>query len=58
MPTEIANAEAARAEIIKCFSANVLEQEFFKRVLAPRPWSLLMSAGGVSLEPDALWFEA
>jgi len=59
-PTEIAKAEAAGAEIIKCFPANVLGPGFFKSVLAPRPWSLLMPTGGVSLEPDALsrWFEA
>jgi 2-dehydro-3-deoxyphosphogluconate aldolase/(4S)-4-hydroxy-2-oxoglutarate aldolase len=59
-PTEIANAETAGAEIIKCFPANVLGPGFFKSVLAPRPWSLLMPTGGVSLEPDALarWFEA
>jgi 2-dehydro-3-deoxyphosphogluconate aldolase/(4S)-4-hydroxy-2-oxoglutarate aldolase len=48
------------AEIIKCFPANVLGPGFFKSTLAPRPWSLLMPTGGVSLEPDSLsrWFEA
>lgn len=58
--TEIANAEALGAEIVKIFPGNTLGPPFVKAILGPSPWTSIMPTGGVSPQRDNLkaWFDA
>jgi 2-dehydro-3-deoxyphosphogluconate aldolase/(4S)-4-hydroxy-2-oxoglutarate aldolase len=60
-PSEISNAEAAGAEVVKVHPASTLGgPAFVKAVLAPMPWSKLMASGGVepTRENIEAWFKA
>lgn len=58
--TEIKEAEASGAEIVKLFPGGVYGPEFIKAVLGPSPHSRIMPTGGVKLEYENLksWFDA
>jgi 2-dehydro-3-deoxyphosphogluconate aldolase / (4S)-4-hydroxy-2-oxoglutarate aldolase len=59
--SEISNAEAAGAEVVKVHPASTLGgPAFVKAVLAPMPWSKLMASGGVepTRENIEAWFKA
>lgn len=59
--TEISNAEALGAEVIKVFPANLLGgPAFVKSITGPCPWIKLMPSGGVAPTPENLkpWFES
>jgi len=59
--TEISNAEALGAEVIKVFPANLLGgPAFIKSITGPCPWIKLMPSGGVvpTLENLKPWFES
>ncbi len=59
--SEISNAEAAGAEVVKVHPASTLGgPAFLKAVLAPMPWSKLMASGGVepTRENIEAWFKA
>ncbi len=59
--TEISNAEALGAEVVKIFpGTQVGGPDFVKAALGPFPWSSIMPTGGVTLEKDNLtkWFKA
>ncbi|MFI2743158.1 bifunctional 4-hydroxy-2-oxoglutarate aldolase/2-dehydro-3-deoxy-phosphogluconate aldolase [Zhouia sp. PK063] len=59
--TEISNAEALGAEIVKIFPAKqVGGSDFIKAVKGPMPWSSIMPTGGITLENSSLkkWFIA
>jgi 2-dehydro-3-deoxyphosphogluconate aldolase/(4S)-4-hydroxy-2-oxoglutarate aldolase len=49
-PTEILEAEANCAKIIKLFPAIVVSPSFVKAVLGPMPRTLLMPSGGIALD--------
>ncbi len=59
--TEISNAEALGAEIVKIFPASAVGgPAFVKAVLGPSPWTSIMPTGGVTMEEDNLraWLTA
>lgn len=58
--TEISNAEAAGAELVKIFPGDVLGPDFVKAVHGPQPWTSMVVTGGVSPDEDNIkqWFDA
>lgn len=59
--TEISNAEALGAEVLKIFPATqVGGPEFIKAIKGPMPWTNIMPTGGVKPEENNIkaWFEA
>jgi 2-dehydro-3-deoxyphosphogluconate aldolase/(4S)-4-hydroxy-2-oxoglutarate aldolase len=57
-PTEIFEAAAAGADIVKVFPAGSVGPEYFKAVLAPMPTLKLAPTGGVDLTTAAAWIKA
>ncbi|HEX7072289.1 MAG TPA: bifunctional 4-hydroxy-2-oxoglutarate aldolase/2-dehydro-3-deoxy-phosphogluconate aldolase [Rhodothermales bacterium] len=57
-PTEIYEAHAAGADMVKVFPADVVGMPFFKAVLAPMPFLRLIPTGGVSLTNAGDWLRA
>ena len=57
-PTEILNAWAAGADIVKVFPATTLGPGYFKDLLAPMPFLKLTPTGGVDLKTAADWIKA
>ncbi len=57
-PTEIHNATAAGADMVKVFPAGMFGPKFFKAVLAPMPQLKLTPTGGVNLDTAASWIQA
>lgn len=57
-PTEIHEATAAGAAIVKVFPAEVLGMGFFRAVLAPMPHLRLMPTGGVTPQNAGDWLRA
>jgi 2-dehydro-3-deoxyphosphogluconate aldolase / (4S)-4-hydroxy-2-oxoglutarate aldolase len=57
-PTEILNAWAAGADIVKVFPATTLGPCYFKDLLAPMPFLKLTPTGGVDLTTVADWIKA
>lgn len=60
-PTEIAQAEAYGAELVKVFpSATVGGSAFVKSILGPSPWTSIMATGGVKATREDItsWFAA
>ncbi|MCL2649137.1 MAG: bifunctional 4-hydroxy-2-oxoglutarate aldolase/2-dehydro-3-deoxy-phosphogluconate aldolase [Phycisphaerales bacterium] len=57
-PTEILNAWAAGADIVKVFPATTLGPGYFKDILAPMPFLKLTPTGGVDLKTTADWIKA
>src|SRR5690606_2806364 len=59
--TEISNAEALGAEVVKIFpSTEVGGPNFVKSVKGPMPWSSIMATGGIraNLEDLKEWFDS
>lgn len=48
--TEISNAEALGADIIKLFPASILTPSYVKSILGPKPCTLIMPSGGLKME--------
>jgi len=57
-PTEIFQAHALGADVVKVFPADVGGPAFFKAVLAPMPFLRLMPTGGVDLSTAAAFIKA
>jgi 2-dehydro-3-deoxyphosphogluconate aldolase/(4S)-4-hydroxy-2-oxoglutarate aldolase len=57
-PTEILNAWAAGADIVKVFPATSLGPCYFKDLLAPMPFLKLTPTGGVDLKTAPDWIKA
>jgi 2-dehydro-3-deoxyphosphogluconate aldolase/(4S)-4-hydroxy-2-oxoglutarate aldolase len=57
-PTEILNAWAAGADVVKVFPATTLGPGYFKDLLAPMPFLKLTPTGGVDLKTTADWIKA
>ena len=57
-PTEIFEAHALGADIIKVFPATSLGPQFIKDVRAPLPQVRLMPTGGVSIDNASDWIRA
>lgn len=57
-PTEIWNATAMGADVVKVFPANHFGPTYFKDVLAPLPQVKLMPTGGVTRDNVGEWFKA
>jgi 2-dehydro-3-deoxyphosphogluconate aldolase/(4S)-4-hydroxy-2-oxoglutarate aldolase len=57
-PTEILNATAAGADLVKVFPAGQLGPGFFKDILAPMPHLRLTPTGGVDLDTAAAFIKA
>ena len=57
-PTEVHNATAAGADIVKVFPAGRFGPRYFKDLLAPMPHLKLTPTGGVNLETAADWIAA
>ena len=57
-PTEILEATAAGADIVKVFPATALGPAFIKDVLAPLPQVRLMPTGGVTIDNAGDWIRA
>ena len=57
-PTEILNAWAAGADVVKVFPATTLGPGYFKDILAPMPFLKLTPTGGVDLKTAADWIKA
>lgn len=56
-PTEIYEAHAAGADVIKVFPASVLGMDYLKAVSAPLPHIPLMPTGGVTVANARQWIE-
>jgi 2-dehydro-3-deoxyphosphogluconate aldolase / (4S)-4-hydroxy-2-oxoglutarate aldolase len=57
-PTEILNATAAGADMVKVFPAGQLGPGFFKDILGPMPHLKLTPTGGVDLQTAAAFIKA
>ncbi|MGN6367399.1 MAG: bifunctional 4-hydroxy-2-oxoglutarate aldolase/2-dehydro-3-deoxy-phosphogluconate aldolase [Phycisphaerae bacterium] len=57
-PTEILNAWAAGADVVKVFPATTLGPSYFKDLLAPMPFLKLTPTGGVDLKTCGDWIKA
>jgi 2-dehydro-3-deoxyphosphogluconate aldolase/(4S)-4-hydroxy-2-oxoglutarate aldolase len=57
-PTEILNAWAAGADVVKVFPATTLGPGYFKDLLAPMPFLKLAPTGGVDLKTAGDWIKA
>ena len=60
-PSEISEAEAGGAEIVKLFPGNLVGgPEFIRAIHGPMPWTRIMPTGGVKAEQASLaaWFAA
>lgn len=57
-PTEIANAWASGADLVKVFPANIFGPGYFKDLRGPLPQLRLTPTGGVDLNTAAKWIEA
>lgn len=57
-PTEILNATAAGADMVKVFPAGQLGPGFFKDILGPMPHLKLTPTGGVDLDTAASFIKA
>jgi 2-dehydro-3-deoxyphosphogluconate aldolase/(4S)-4-hydroxy-2-oxoglutarate aldolase len=57
-PTEIVNAMAAGADLVKVFPSTQLGPDYIRELLAPLPHLRLMPTGGVTVENAADWFRA
>jgi 2-dehydro-3-deoxyphosphogluconate aldolase/(4S)-4-hydroxy-2-oxoglutarate aldolase len=57
-PTEILNAWAAGADVVKVFPATTLGPGYFKDLLAPMPFLKLTPTGGVDLKTAPEWIKA
>jgi 2-dehydro-3-deoxyphosphogluconate aldolase/(4S)-4-hydroxy-2-oxoglutarate aldolase len=57
-PTEIFQAHAAGADVVKVFPASVGGPSYFKAILAPMPFLKLMPTGGVDLSTVGAFLKA
>jgi len=57
-PTEIFQAQALGADMVKVFPASVGGPAYFKALLAPMPFLKLMPTGGVNLETAGAFIKA
>ena len=57
-PTEIFQAHAAGADVVKVFPASVGGPSYFKAILAPMPFLKLMPTGGVDLSTVVAFLKA
>ncbi|MBX3422602.1 MAG: bifunctional 4-hydroxy-2-oxoglutarate aldolase/2-dehydro-3-deoxy-phosphogluconate aldolase [Pirellulaceae bacterium] len=57
-PTEIAQADAWGADIVKLFPASAVGPDYVRDVLAPMPYLKLMPTGGISFENMGHYFDA
>jgi 2-dehydro-3-deoxyphosphogluconate aldolase/(4S)-4-hydroxy-2-oxoglutarate aldolase len=57
-PTEIFQAHAAGADVVKVFPASVGGPSYFKAILAPMPFLKLMPTGGVDLTTVGAFLKA
>ncbi|MCX5676929.1 MAG: bifunctional 4-hydroxy-2-oxoglutarate aldolase/2-dehydro-3-deoxy-phosphogluconate aldolase [Planctomycetota bacterium] len=57
-PTEIFQAHAAGADVVKVFPASVGGPSYFKAILAPMPFLKLMPTGGVDLSTVGVFLKA
>ncbi len=57
-PTEIVQAAAAGADLVKLFPSSVLNRDYARAVLEPLGHIPLIPAGGVSPDNVADWFDA
>lgn len=57
-PTEILNAHAAGADLVKIFPADALGLAFIKGVLGPMPFLRLVPTGGVTPDNAGSWIRA
>ncbi len=58
--SEISQAEALGAEIVKIFPGEMFKPTFIKALKAPMPWTSVMVTGGVSPTKESIeeWFNA
>jgi 2-dehydro-3-deoxyphosphogluconate aldolase/(4S)-4-hydroxy-2-oxoglutarate aldolase len=57
-PTEILNAWAAGADVVKVFPSTTLGPSYFRDILAPLPQLRLTPTGGVDLKNTPEWIKA